>query len=135
MFVDNQCAIYKYRPRTCRTYDCRIFPATGLSAGSDKPLITQQAGRWQFAFPTTQDRKHFAALQAAAKFLQEHAESFPAGFVPGNPTQQAVVAIKVYKVFLNLTKTSEKSKDAALTRDMIEAILAAYERFGTRDKP
>lgn len=131
MFIDNQCSIYKDRPQTCRNYDCRIFPATGLPAGSEKPLIAQQAGRWKFAFPKTQDHRHFAALQAAAKFLREHAESFPIGFVPNNPTQQAVVALKVYEVFLHSTNESENGEPAALKHDIVEAIIAAYERFET----
>ncbi|HET7720760.1 MAG TPA: YkgJ family cysteine cluster protein, partial [Acidimicrobiales bacterium] len=29
MFVDGACSIYEHRPRTCRTYDCRVFPAAG----------------------------------------------------------------------------------------------------------
>ena len=131
MFIDNKCSIYDYRPQTCRTYDCRIFPATGLPAGSEKPLIAQQAGRWKFAFPTTQDHDHFLAVQAAAKFLREHAESFPPGFVPHNPTQQAVVAIKVYEVFLNSTNEAENGEHTALNDEIVEAIIAAYERFAT----
>ena len=129
MFIDNKCSIYDYRPQTCRKYDCRIFPATGLPAGSDKPLISQQAGRWKFDFPTTQDHEHFLAVQAAAKFLREHAESFPPGFVPNNPTQQAVVAIKVYEVFLNSTHEAENGEPTALNHEIVEAIIAAYERF------
>ena len=30
MFVDSKCSIYEHRPKTCRTYDCRIYPATGI---------------------------------------------------------------------------------------------------------
>jgi len=130
MFIDNKCSIYDHRPQTCRQYDCRIFPATGLPAGSDKPLIAQQAGRWKFAFPTTPDHDHFLAVQAAAKFLREHAASFPPGFVPNNPTQQAVVAIKVYEVFLNSTNEAENG-DTARNHEIVEAIIAAYERFET----
>jgi Fe-S-cluster containining protein len=131
MFIDNKCSIYEYRPQTCRTYDCRIFPATGLPAGQDKTSISRQAGRWQFTFPTTQDHKHFSAVQAAAKFLRDHAASFPPGFVPNNPTQQAVLAIKVYEVFLHPTHESENSQPTALHHDTVEAIIAAYERFET----
>jgi Fe-S-cluster containining protein len=133
MFINNQCSIYEYRPQTCRNYDCRIFPATGLPAGREKPLIAQQAGRWKFAFPTPQDRDQFLALQAAAKFLREHAESFPPGFVPHNPTQQAVVAIKVYEVFLHLPTEAENGEHADLKHDIVEAILAAYKRFETEE--
>jgi Fe-S-cluster containining protein len=30
MLIDNRCSIYPHRPRTCGTYDCRVFPAAGL---------------------------------------------------------------------------------------------------------
>jgi uncharacterized protein len=30
MFVDGACSVYEHRPRTCRTYDCRVFAAAGL---------------------------------------------------------------------------------------------------------
>ncbi len=44
MLVDDHCSIYEHRPRTCRTYDCRIFPAAGLTIDeSDKVLINRQA--------------------------------------------------------------------------------------------
>ena len=31
MLGDHGCTIYEHRPRTCRTYDCRVFAATGSS--------------------------------------------------------------------------------------------------------
>jgi Fe-S-cluster containining protein len=30
MLADNGCSIYEHRPITCRTYDCRIFPASDV---------------------------------------------------------------------------------------------------------
>ena len=68
------------------------------------------------------------ALQAAAKFLREPAESFPSGFLPRNPTQQAVVAIKVYEVF---RVEKDEVCDGELTarkHAIIEAIIAAYKK-------
>jgi len=32
----NICTIYEDRPLTCRSYDCRVFSATGLPAGDNK---------------------------------------------------------------------------------------------------
>ena len=34
MLVEGGCSIYEHRPRTCRTYDCRVFAATGLEPGA-----------------------------------------------------------------------------------------------------
>src|SRR6476619_2441220 len=30
MLIDDKCSIYEHRPRTCRTYDCRVLPAAGV---------------------------------------------------------------------------------------------------------
>ena len=56
MLIDNQCSIYQHRPRACRTYDCRVFPATGVPADDDKPLIAAQAVRWRFSYASDQAR-------------------------------------------------------------------------------
>jgi uncharacterized protein len=116
MFKDNACSIYADRPRTCRTYDCRIFPATGIAPGDDKPRIASQAARWRFSFPAEGDHADFRALRAAARFLTEHAAEFPPGFVPGNPPQLAQIALRAYPAFLH---------GAAPT---VAAVLAAYNQ-------
>ena len=46
MLGDHGCTIYEHRPRTCRTYDCRVFAATGITP--DQPFIAEQVARWQF---------------------------------------------------------------------------------------
>jgi Fe-S-cluster containining protein len=134
MFIKNQCSIYDYRPQTCRNYDCRIFPATGLQVEDDKKFIAQQARRWQFAISTTQDRKHLSAVQAAAKFLRTHAEDFPPGFVPNNSTQQAVLAIKVYEVFLSFSSELENIEHADKRQKIVEAIVMTYNRFAASER-
>jgi hypothetical protein len=125
MFKDNACSIYADRPQTCRAYDCRVFSATGLAVDAGKPAISDQVGRWRFGLSTPPDRTHFAALRAAAAFLRDHSALFPPGFVPGNNTQLAIVALKVYEVFL-------RAEDGAPppTGERAAAILAAYEAFG-----
>lgn len=129
MFIDNNCSIYDHRPQTCRSYDCRIFPATGLQVDDDKALIAQQARRWKFDFPTTDDHKLFSAVQSAAKFVSERAEYFPAGFVPNNTTQQAVLALKVYEVFLNFTNELKNTEHADQNHKIVEAVIDTYEKF------
>src|SRR5204863_6078536 len=64
MLVDDRCSIYEHRPRTCRTYDCRVFPAAGLDA--DQPAIAERVRRWRFAYPTAADRARHEAVRAAA---------------------------------------------------------------------
>jgi Fe-S-cluster containining protein len=85
MLVDGACSIYEHRPRTCRTYDCRIFPAAGVEADIEKPLIAAQARRWRFEHPTAEDRSDHDAVLAAAQQVDAAA----------NATEHAVLAIRV----------------------------------------
>ena len=100
MLKDNACSIYAQRPRACRQYDCRVLTATGISEAADKPAIVRQAKRWRFGAESEADKRLLAAVRAAAKFLRKHGERFPPGFVPANAPQQAMLAIRVHKVFL-----------------------------------
>ncbi len=51
MLGDGGCRIYEDRPRTCRTYDCRVFAATGIEP--DQPLVAERVAAWRFgASPT-----------------------------------------------------------------------------------
>ena len=93
MLVDGRCSIYEHRPKTCRTYDCRIFAAAGLDVDAEddrKAPIAGQARRWRFGFPTDDDRRRHAAVRAAAR-------SLPATSV----TQLAVTAIEHHEEFLS----------------------------------
>ena len=97
MLVDGRCSIYEHRPRTCRTYDCRVFPAAGVEIDDPaKVEIGRQARRWRFDFPTEVDRAQQRAVRATASFLRQ-----PAGDVtPINDTQLAVQAIEIHARFL-----------------------------------
>jgi hypothetical protein len=86
MLVDGACSIYAHRPRTCRTYDCRVFAAAGIDA--DKPAIAQRARRWQFDVSTEADRVLGDALRAAAAFGSE-----------GDATRRAVRAVEQHDGF------------------------------------
>ncbi len=99
MLVDGECTIYEHRPRTCRTYDCRVFPAAGVEPDDDKPEIAEQARRWRFSFPTGDDRAQHDAVRAAAKYLGEHPDASPSGASPG-ATQRAVQAIEAHALFV-----------------------------------
>jgi uncharacterized protein len=100
MLRDGNCSIYRHRPETCRTYDCRVFTAAGMNAGPDKPVINRRAALWEFSFPTDQDRADRRAVAAAAAYLRQHPVRFPDGHVPSRPSEVAVLAIKAYTVFL-----------------------------------
>jgi len=96
LLVDERCTIYAHRPRTCRTYDCRIFPAASLVP--DQPQVGQHVRRWRFSFGAGgQDQKR--AVAAAAAFLRQHTAELPS--VPANPTQLAVLSLLVHGLFLD----------------------------------
>lgn len=115
MLVDDRCSIYEHRPRTCRTYDCRVFPAAGLAPeGDDKILIARQAQRWQFSHPNPADRTLHDALRAAAAFLNDHTDLLPGGAAT-NATQLAVVAIEIHDLFLGGDEESDEAKRSRIT--------------------
>lgn len=124
MLVSGKCSIYPVRPQTCRTYDCRVFTAAGVDAGgSDKTAINRRVRSWLFSYPTLRDRDEHEAVRQAARFMRDHAGSFPSGRAPHRPTEVAVMAIKVYEVFL-------KCEDGARSdEELAAAIIAASRRF------
>lgn len=93
------CSIYTQRPQTCLDYDCRIFTAAGIEAG-DRPVINQRVRAWRFIYESHAEREAETAIRAAASFVTTHAALFPAGWAPNNPSGLAVLAVKVYELFL-----------------------------------
>jgi Fe-S-cluster containining protein len=123
MFVDNRCSIYEHRPRTCRNYDCRVFPAAGFSPDEDdKALITQQAGRWRFDFRTALDRQKQEAVRAAAVFVREQTKSLPEGKAP-NSSSLAMAALKAHRTFLAHDEASGETRLVAPDAETVRAAL------------
>jgi hypothetical protein len=102
MLVEGRCSIYEHRPRTCRTYDCRIFAAADvLDDDPTKARVAERARRWVFDEPLADDVARHGAVRAAATFLAEHADRLPADLAPVTATQRAVLAVEVHGVFLD----------------------------------
>ena len=119
MLVENECSIYAYRPRTCRTYDCRVFAATGVEIDEpDKELIAQRARRWRFSYPSVDDRARHDAALAAGAFLAAHRDALPDGAVPSNATQFAVLAIELSELFAGRVTPEIDVVRAELSRRM-----------------
>lgn len=129
LLINNKCSIYEHRPLTCRNYDCRVFAAAGLVESGDKPRITQRIQQWKFSYPEQSDRDEHLAVQAAAKFISENAECFPGGKIPGNPSQLAILAIKVYTVFLENEYRAFEAGSASLRTELANAIVEACGKF------
>jgi Fe-S-cluster containining protein len=65
MLVDDACSIYDHRPRACRTYDCRVFAATGVEPDASQPEIARQVARWRFDLSGSDDRAAWRAVRGS----------------------------------------------------------------------
>jgi len=104
LLIDGRCSIYAYRPRTCRTYDCRVFAAAGID--SDKPRIAERARQWRFEDPDNRGK----VVCAAARFINAHASELELPWV--QPTQVAVRAVAVWELFTDGEPTVDELRDA-----------------------
>ena len=126
MLIDGACSIYAHRPRTCRTYDCRVFPAAGVELEEDdKALIAGQAMRWRFSFPGENDRAEHEAVRAATAFLRDRASELPDEARPRTPTQLAVLAIALSEAFL---RRDERTGIASVVDPDPQAVEVAIRR-------
>ena len=117
MFDGSRCSIYRDRPETCRTYDCRVFTAAGMPAGGDdKSVINARVASWRFEYPTETDRREQRAVLAAANFLRQHPVRFASGHVPSRASDIAVLAVKTYEVFLD-----DPEDDGTIAAAIVEA--------------
>jgi uncharacterized protein len=111
MLVDGACSIYAQRPRTCRTYDCRVFAAAAVQP--DKPAIAEQVRRWRFDVSHPSDDIRRDAIREAASFLTVNAATVFEGSRPTR-TQLAVLAVALHHLFLR------SGTDGPLTRSVPE---------------
>ena len=105
MLRDGACTIYEHRPRTCRTYDCRVFTATGLEPATHQVEIRRQVRRWVFTYPTPQDERLRRAVVRAAEDLVCPVDDGavlgrPSGADSLQPTQRAALAVEQHAHFL-----------------------------------
>lgn len=103
MLVDDACSIYAHRPRTCRTYDCRVLAAAGVDVAVDDPAkaaIGHRVRRWAFDTSAPGDQPRGRAVRAAERFLARHAADLPDGATFDRPTPRAVAAVAVHDLFL-----------------------------------
>jgi Fe-S-cluster containining protein len=115
MLKHRECSIYEQRPRTCRDYDCRIFAAAGIDAGEGKDEINERVRAWEFSYQSDAERRDHDAIRAAAAFLRDRRHSFPGGAAPSAPEQIAVIALKVYPVFLKTPAGTDADIATAIT--------------------
>lgn len=79
MLGEHGCTIYAHRPRTCRTYDCRVFAATGVFPDEpEKADIAARAAQWEFRYEAPGARAEHEALVSAAAALRAAEPDLPA---------------------------------------------------------
>ena len=114
MLGDHGCTIYEHRPQTCRTYDCRVFAATGVGPGLS--AVGDRVRRWRFRLPTVDDERRAAALRAADAFVAENSGTLLAERGPTTTTQVALLAVRAHEAFLAGEAPSVEEVAKHLTR-------------------
>ena len=116
MLTDAGCSIYEHRPRTCRSYDCRVFTAAGLSPAHDGKLaIAERTDRWRFdvtSEPTAVS--DLEAVRRAAAFLEDRRTECLPDAHPLQHGQRAALAIKIHGLFLGTEEPDPAEVRAAL---------------------
>jgi hypothetical protein len=126
VLVDGRCTVYQDRPLTCRTYDCRVYAATGVAP--DRDAIAEQVRRWRFSYPSRDDRERQAAVRAAVRFIRGRPECLPSEAARIQPVRVAVLAIAVHDAFLEGDAAGAEGISAT-DDDRARAIVAANERL------
>ncbi len=122
MLVDGACTIYEVRPRTCRTYDCRVFAAAAVEPDPEtQPAIADRVRRWRFTIDTSAARERADAVRRAAAYLHEHATDLPEHAAPTNPTRLAVLAVEIHDAFTVVDHVEPEPETAV--------VVAAVDRF------
>jgi hypothetical protein len=126
MLVDGRCTVYEDRPLTCRTYDCRVYAATGVAP--DRDAIAEQVRRWRFSYPSRDDRERQAAVRAAVRFIRGHPGCLPNEAARIQPVRVAVLAIAVHEAFME-GEAASAAGVSATDGDRARAIVAANEKL------
>jgi Fe-S-cluster containining protein len=135
MLIDNKCSIYDYRPQTCRDYDCRVFAATGVPVDRQtQPEIAHRVNEWVFGYGTEESREEHSTLQKAAAFLLENRDLFPQGSLPSQPSQLAAVAVRIYRLFADMTAWTHDRASAVPDAAIAHAIMTALSAPKTPSK-
>ncbi len=125
MLGDAGCSIYEHRPRSCRSYDCRVYPAAGLEpVGPTKVALRARVRRWRFDFRSDADEVAEQAVGAAAEWLRAHPEVAP-GARTVDDADLAALAVLVHRCFLG---TNAVTGDPELVEPDVDVVAASIDR-------
>jgi Fe-S-cluster containining protein len=124
MLARGECSIYEDRPQTCRDYDCRVFAATGIAVDREaQPEIAHRVAEWVFTYESEEGRAEHRMVKEAAAFLRKNRDLFPPGSLPNYPVQLAALAVKIYRLFADLTAKAHGDASGRSDAAIAEAIL------------
>ncbi|MGE5228331.1 MAG: YkgJ family cysteine cluster protein [Deltaproteobacteria bacterium] len=126
VLVGGRCTIYEDRPLVCRTYDCRMYAATGVAP--DRPEIAAQVRRWTFSYPGREDRELQDAVLAAVGFIRGHPQCLPSEAARRQPIRVATLAVAAHGKFLAGATTGVRRRPVT-ERDRIYAVAEANEEL------
>lgn len=126
VLVSGRCSIYEHRPLVCRTYDCRIYAATGIAP--DREAIAVQVRRWRFGYACPEDRTRREAVLAAVRFVREHPECLPSDAARAQPIRVATLAVAVHERFWEGAADS-RPRRLPLDRARVIAVATANEEL------
>ena len=131
MLGPDGCSIYEDRPRACRTYDCRLFAATGVDPGATRPEIAARVARWRFSCAGPETATTAAALRAAGDFLAARRGEWP-GEVPVGEAPLALAVLEVHDLFV---RSDPATGDRELVQPAAEAVRERLAYVRRRSTP
>ena len=126
VLVDGRCTIYEDRPLVCRTYDCRMYSATGVTP--DRAEIAAQVRRWRFSYPEAEDRELHDAVLAAARFIRERPACLPSDAARAQPIRVATLAVSAHDLFLEGAVIGARRRPVR-DQDRVRAVANANEEL------
>ncbi len=124
VLVEGLCTIYEDRPLVCRTYDCRLYAATGVEP--DRAEIAEKVRRWSFSYPAAEDRERQEAVLAAVRFIRETPACLPGAAARRQPIRLATLAVITHELFLPGATLGLRRRPVA-DRDRVVAVTSANE--------
>lgn len=126
MHKQTGCSIYADRPVTCRTFDCRIFAATGIAeAVPEKADVSARARRWRFSYRDDESRALHRSLKLGARLLVDLQRQNEAAMLPRSATQIAMLAVQLHEHFQVQAPLLERRTEEAVAGELAAGVLAA----------
>jgi Fe-S-cluster containining protein len=126
VLIGGRCTIYEDRPLVCRTYDCRMYAATGVEP--DRGEIAAQVRRWRFSYPGEEDRELHEAVLAAARFIREQPACLPSDAARAQPIRVATLAVSVHELFREGAVIGARRR-LVRDQDRVHAVAGANEEL------